>query len=43
MSTPYQILIGLSNQKDEIGRACGTQWESRYAYRGLVGNPEGKK
>jgi hypothetical protein len=30
-------------KKDEMGRACTTNGEKRYAYRILVGKPEGKR
>jgi hypothetical protein len=37
------ILVISVVKKDEMGRACSTNWEKRNAYRILVGMPEGKK
>jgi hypothetical protein len=30
-------------EEDEVGRACSTNGESRYAYRILIGKQEGKR
>jgi hypothetical protein len=38
------INIGsMAIKEDEMDRSCSTNGEKRYAYRILVGNPEGKR
>jgi hypothetical protein len=55
MSQPFCIGVSCSDyitlnnkindqvKKDEMGWACSTIWETRNAYRILVGKPEGKR
>jgi hypothetical protein len=40
---PHQILFGDEFKKNEVGKACGTYWKKKVAYRVLVGKPEGKR
>jgi hypothetical protein len=40
--TYHQILLGRSNQENQVGGACGTH-EGRKLYRLLVRKPEGKR
>jgi hypothetical protein len=41
--TPHTILFGDQIEKKKMGWACSTYEESRYVYKILVGNPEGKR
>jgi hypothetical protein len=41
--THHQILFGLSNKSNEMGRACSTYGGKRGAYKILVGRPEGRR
>jgi hypothetical protein len=41
--THPQILLGRSNQENEVGGTCSTHRRGEKLYKVLVGNPEGKR
>jgi len=41
--THHQILLGLSNQEDEMGRICGWYERGERCIQGFGGEPGGKR
>jgi hypothetical protein len=43
ISSPHQMLLGLSDERGCLGWGCGTYGEEEKCYNGFVGKPQGKR